>query len=435
MESLQQCIDAVKDYCREHLVETTYNIFIKDIRAKSMTGTTAVLEVPSSFQKTMIDERYLKLLGEAFEAVLGFPLDITVSVRESVPEKEDDLIGRPASDEYYTFENFVVGPNNSYAHAMAKAVTEDPGRSYNPLFIYGNSGLGKTHLLRAIKNGIAAAHPDWHIIYVGAEQFTNDLITAIKDKNTVRFHEHYRTADVLLMDDIQFVGGKTSTEEELFHTFNVLHDANKQIVFTSDRPPKEIKSLAERLRTRFEWGITADIQPPDYETRVAIITSKAEEMNFQLPPDVVDYLAANIKNNIRQLEGAVKKISAHCTYDTIRQPTIKIAETAIKDIMSEEQPLPVKVDRIISEVSRTFDVSIEDIRSSKQDANISQARQVAMYVIRDVTGMTMKKIGEEFNGRNYATVVYGIKVISNAIRTDSTLRTAIEDIEKNCQSL
>lgn len=436
MQSLEQCFDAVKDYCRQNMVETTYNIFIKDIRPISLTGGVALLEAPSDFQKNMINERYLKLLASGFEEVLGFAVEVEITASDEEPDRPEEAVSNSRTGEdAYTFDNFIVGPNNSYAHAMAKTVSENPANEYNPLFIYGNSGLGKTHLLMAIKNGIKKAHPNYKIMYVDSEAFTNELIAAIRTESTTELHDRYRSSDVLLMDDVQFIGGKTSTELELFHTFNTLFKAGKQIVLTSDRPPKEIKMLEERLRSRFEWGITADIQPPDYETRVAIITSKAEDIGFSLPNDVVDYIATNVKSNIRQLEGAVKKISAQCLYSSIKTPTIKLAQAAIKDILNEDQPIPIKVERIINEVSRTFEVSVEDIRSQKQDASISRARQIAMYVIRNITGLTMEKIGEEFSGRNYATVVYGIKKIGQQIRTDSMLRTAIEDIEKNCRSI
>lgn len=433
MQSLEQCFDAVKDYCRSQLVETTYNIFIRDIVPRSLSGSTAVLVAPSEFQQNMINERYVDLLSAGFQSVLGFDVEIEIVTPAQNPITKDPLPLSVMAEDSYTFDNFVVGQNNSYAHAMAKAVAEKPAHGYNPLFIYGNSGLGKTHLLLAIKNTIQAAHPDFNILYVDSEEFTNDLIRAIRTETTAQFHERYRSADVLLMDDVQFIGGKISTEEELFHTFDTLYKSSRQIVLTSDRPPKEIKSLEERLRSRFEWGIMADIQPPDYETRVAIITSKADEIGFIIPHDVADFIASNIHSNIRQLEGAVKKLSAQCTYDSVRTPTIKIAQSAIKDILSENLPIPITVEKIIGEVSRTFEISADDIRSAKQDAQISHARQVAMYVIREITGLTMEKIGEEFS-RNYATVVYGIKKVARAIRTDSMLRTTVEDIEKNCRA-
>lgn len=436
MQSLEQCFDAVKTYCRSNMVETTYNIFIKDIKLLSLSGGIALLEAPSDFQKNMVEERYLTLLGSGFEEVLGFKVDVEVTSHSQPEETEAPAQLSTSREDSYTFDNFIVGPYNNYAHAMAKAVSENPASQYNPLFIYGESGLGKTHLLMAIKNGIRKNFPAYKIIYVDAEDFTNELISAIRTETTAQLRERYRTADVLLIDDVQFIGGKESTEEELFHTINTLLKANKQLVLTSDRPPKDIKSLEARLRSRFEGGITADIKAPDYETRVAIIMSKAEEIDFKIPNDVVDYLALNIKSNIRQLEGAVKKISAQCTYSDIKTPTIKLAQAAIKDIMNDHLPPPVKIERIINEVSRTFEVSVEDIRSIKQDAEISRARQVAMYVIRRVVdGMTMEKIGEEFSNRNYATVVYAIKKISQTMRTDTLLRTTVEDIEKNCQSV
>ena len=429
MESLQQCIDAVKDYCREHLVETTYNIFIKDIRAKSMTGTTAVLEVPSSFQKTMIDERYLKLLGEAFEAVLGFPLDITVTVRESVSEKEDDLIGRPASDEYYTFENFVVGPNNSYAHAMAKAVTEDPGRSYNPLFIYGNSGLGKTHLMYAIANVLRRTHPEFRIIYVKGEDFTNELITAIQKADVQSFRNKYRVVDLLLLDDVQFIAGKERTQEEFFHTFNALYEAKKQIVLTSDRPPKEINTLEERMKTRFEWGLLADIQPPDFETRIAIIRDKAVKMSIELPDEVSNYIAENIQSNIRQLEGAVKKIKA--MHELMGERiTVSLAENAIDALRTENPGLNPTPERIMEAVANYFYIPVEQMISKDRSKDVAYPRQMAMYMIRQELEYSFPDIAKIFK-RDHTTVMHACNKIEEERKKSRQTEDVIKKLHNN----
>ncbi len=268
----------------------------------------------------------------------------------------------------------------------------NPSGAYNPLFIYGGSGLGKTHLLTAIQTEIKRTHPDFVIMYVTCEQFTNELIAAIRAGSTEDFRMKYRVADLLLVDDIQFIAGKESTQEEFFHTFNSLHDAHKQIVIASDRPAKEIKSLEERLRTRFEWGLTADVQPPDFETRVAIVKRKAELLHLDLPEDVAEFIANHLKNNIRQLEGAVKKLNAYRLLEGI-QPVIGVAQNAIKDILNENQPVPVTIEKIVGEVSRTFNVSPADIRGTKRNANVASARRVAIYILREVTGMSMEEIG------------------------------------------
>ena len=317
---------------------------------------------------------------------------------------------------------------------MAVAVAEMPGKAHlNPLFIYGDSGLGKTHLLTAIQTEIKRTHPDFVIMYVTCEQFTNELIAAIRAGSTEDFRMKYRVADLLLVDDIQFIAGKESTQEEFFHTFNSLHDAHKQIVIASDRPAKEIKSLEERLRTRFEWGLTADVQPPDFETRVAIVKRKAELLHLDLPEDVAEFIANHLKNNIRQLEGAVKKLNAYYMLEGI-QPVISVAQNAIKDILNETQPVPVTIEKIVGEVSRTFNVSPADIRGTKRNANVASARRVAIYILREVTGMSMEEIGREFSGRDHSTIVYSLKTMERDMKNDQHLRETVSDIIKNVKA-
>ena len=437
MDSFEQCFSAVAALMKESVPDTTYNLFIQGIKPVSFAEGTAVLSVSSAFQKGIVEERYLNMLKDGFEQVLGFPVEVQIISREKLQDDEKNPLstgGMYLSGEYaYTFDNFIVGSNNRFAHAAAQAVAANPSGAYNPLFIYGASGLGKTHLLIAIKNDIGHDHPEYNIVYVEGERFTNELIAAIGQGNTEQFHGKYRNADVLLVDDIQFIGGKERTQEEFFHTFNELYKSGKQIVLTSDRPPKEIKSLEERLRTRFEWGLIADIQPPDLETRISILHRKAEMLGFVLPDDVAEFIASRIKENIRKLEGAVKKINAYRQLNH-EPPTIANAQDAIKDIQQEHRPLPVTIEKIIEEVSRTFGISTDDIRSSKRDADITTARQVAMYIIREVTGMTMVDIGSEFTDRNHSTVTHSLKKISAQISTDSRLRETVEDIIKNAKS-
>ncbi|MEA4911192.1 MAG: chromosomal replication initiator protein DnaA [Oscillospiraceae bacterium] len=434
MESFEQCFDAVREYLKNAESETIYNLWLKGLEPVDFTEGTATLSVSSDFIKGMIEERYMTLLRKAFAAVMGFDVDIALQSRAAVRDIRNPAVPANAvAVEDYTFENFIVGQDNRFAHAAAQAVAANPARAYNPLFIYGASGLGKTHLLRAIQNDLRAHRPELTVLYIGCEQFTNELIAAITAGNTEPFHEKYRSVDVLLIDDIQFIGGKVSTQEEFFHTFNALFNAQKQIVLTSDRPPKEIKSLEERLRTRFEWGLIADVQPPDVETRISILYRKADAMGMELPGDVADFIAEHVKNDIRQLEGAVKKLGAYYQMDGIL-PSIGLAQNAIRDIMSEQQPLPVTVEKIISEVARTYSVTPEDIRSTKQNAAISAPRQIAMYIVREVTGMTMEKIGAEFGKRNHATVVYAISKVEMQLETDSHTRDLVDDIIKNARS-
>ncbi len=436
MDSFEQCLDAVKEYCKNNESESIYNIWLKGIEPVSYENGTANISVSTDFIKKMIEERYIPLLKRAFIEALGFDIEISISTRNdsensvskvTFPEKSTQ------SDGMYTFENYIVGPDNRFAQAAALAVAQKPGDAYNPLYIYGAPGLGKTHLLMAIKNYLAQTRPDLKVLYLGTEQFTNELILAIKDGNTAPFHDKYRTVDVLLIDDIQFIGGKESTETEFFHTFNTLHNDHKQIVITSDRKPSEIKSLEERIRTRLEWGILADVQPPDIETRISILYSKSEELGLNLHPDVADFIANHVKNDVRQLEGVVKKLDAYSRLEGIA-PNITTAQMSIKDVSNGEVPMPVTIEKVINEVARTFNVSPDDIRSPKQNSNVSAPRQIAMYVLREVTQATMQEIGEEFGGRTHSTVVYGLNKIVSQMEKDTAMKNIVSDIIKNIKA-
>ena len=446
MDSTQEIFSYVQEYCQKMMPAGPYKLWIKDILCDSFDETSAVLLVPTNFRRQIIESKYLEFLTTAFQEVVGFPVRVSVQSEEErrsaepPPESRQEEGGGEELDfnsnflpngEYaYTFSTFIVGSSNKFAHAASVAVANNPSSSYNPLFIYGDSGLGKTHLLRAICSEIADNYPSFEIIYVKGEDFTNELINAIKTDKTKAFHDKYRKADVLLVDDIQFISGKVSTQEEFFHTINTLYEAKKQIVLTSDRPPKDIATLEERLLTRFEWGLTADIQPPDFETRIAIIKRKAELLGINLPNNVIEYIANRLKNNIRQLEGTVKKMKAYYLLngDSL---TLTTAQMAVSDIINNEQPVPVTVEKIIEEVARTYGASPEDIRSSKRSANISNARQVAMYIVREITQMPMTSIGEEFGGRDHSTVVYAIQQVEKGMARDPKTKGTVEDIIKN----
>ena len=435
MDSFNDVLAAAKEYCKERLVDATYNLYIDGLEAvRFEAGGKVTLAVRNDFICTIVRDRYTPLLKEALASVLGFEVEVELVVpaaekQEAPAEPEPEPDGRYD----FTFENFIKGPSNQFAYAAAQAVASNPSGAYNPLFIYGQSGLGKTHLLTAIATEIKKNHPEFNIVYVDCETFTNELITAIQAGRTDEFRQTYRPADVLLVDDIQFIAGKESTQEEFFHTFNTLHAAGKQIVLASDRPAKEIKSLEERLRTRFEWGLTADIQPPDFETRVAIIRRKAELLNLHMPDDVAEFIANHLKSNIRQLEGAVKKLNAYYLLEGI-QPAIGVAQNAIKDILNETQPVPVTIEKIISEVARTYNVSPAEIRGMRRTANISSARQTAIYVVREITGMSMEDIGREFSGRDHSTIVYSLKAMEQNLENDRRLKETVEDIIKNVRS-
>ena len=440
MDSFKDVLVAAQEYCRQQMAEPTYNLYIDGLEPVSFEDSSHItLSVRNDFICKIVADRYLNLLREAFKEVLGFDVDITLVVPTTPPHevelarKYDSNPQSPQGNYAFTFENFIKGSSNQFAFAAAQAVAANPSGAYNPLFIYGGSGLGKTHLLTAIQTEIQRTRPNFHIMYVTCEDFTNELIAAIRAGSTEAFHMKYREADLLLIDDIQFIAGKESTQEEFFHTFNTLHNAHKQIVIASDRPAKEIKSLEDRLRTRFEWGLTADIQPPDFETRVAIVKRKAELLDLDLPTDVAEFIANHLKNNIRQLEGAVKKLNAYYMLEGI-QPVISVAQNAIKDVLNETQPIPVTIDKIISEVSRTYNVPAADIRGTKRNANVSAARRVAIYILREVTGMSMEDIGREFSNRDHSTIVYSLKTMERDMKSDQHLHETVDDIIKNIRN-
>ncbi|MFY9198917.1 MAG: chromosomal replication initiator protein DnaA [Acutalibacteraceae bacterium] len=433
MESYLELWQVVREYCKSHVTETVYNLWLEPLELVSFEEDKVVLSV-NEFKRNIINNKFIDLLNDAFESTLGFKIDIEIIAPDSSKLQSKEEKKKKVNESFdkfdYTFETFIVGPSNKFAHAAAQAVAATPGQTYNPLFIYGNSGLGKTHLLNAICYEIKDNNPDSKIIYTTGEDFTNELVSSIQNKTMGEFHNKYRTVDALLVDDVQFIGGKIQTEEEFFHTFNTLAQANKQIVLTSDRPPKEIQTLEDRIRTRFESGLLADIQPPDIETRMAIIRRKADMFNLAIPDEVVQYLAEKIKSNIRQLEGAVKKLNAYYTIDG-HAPSIILAQKAIKDITSDSQPVPVTIEKILTEVSRTFGTSVENIRSDKRNANISKARQAAMYIVREVTGLSMEQIGVEFGNKHHSTVIYNIREAEKDMNSNPTVKATIQDIISN----
>ena len=401
MDSFNDVWQAVLDYIRSKVNETAYNLWIKIVKFDGYNNATVTLRFPKPMHLEIVTSQYGDLFAEAFENVLGFKVNISY-VCDDVFENEESQSKLSEQDKHledyrnsqFTFENFIVGPSNRFAYAAAKAVASDPGSrlssgssfsNYNPLFIYGNSGLGKTHILNAICHEVEKNFPDMNIMYVRAEQFANEFYQALQNKTIDEFHNKYRNnIDVFLIDDIQFISGKTSTEEEFFHTFDTLVYGGKQVVLTSDRPPRDIQSLTDRLKSRFEDGLLADIQPPEFETRCEIIKRKAKLLDFEISDQVVSYIAEKIKSNIRQLEGVTKKLYALCDIND-HTPTIALAQSVIKVILEDTQPLPVTIQRIVDEVSRTTGISVEDIYSKVQKANISHARKITFYVISNIS--------------------------------------------------
>ena len=437
MESLNEMWTLVCNELRQSLNDVIFNIWFSPSQIIDFDGATVRISA-SEFRKTTIEKKFYKELSDAFRNVLGFDVNIviddsgkpeqTVQVQETAVPDEQPV----TTTEENTFETFVVGNDNRFAYTAAKAVAENPGKGYNPLFIYGSSGLGKTHLLCAIRNEILADNPDMNVIFTRGEDLVNLIVHGINSNNMNSIHEKLRNCDVLLVDDIQFIAGKNSTQEEFFHTFNALEAEKKQIVLISDSTPKDIPVLDERLRTRFEQGLIADIQPPDFETRMAIIQRKANNLEIELPQEVAEFIAEKVKTNIRQLEGAVKKI--HALVNLEGTPiNIAMAQNAIKDLASEGLPTDELVNRIISETARTFGIPQTDIVSKKKDNKTVKARQVAIYAIREAADLTQQEISEYFSGRDRTTIHYALNKIQPMIERDPAMRRNVENIIKNAK--
>ena len=415
---------------KDILTETTIRTWLSDVECVVCTDTELVLITSDAFKRNIIVRRYLPYIQKALYEL--FSQDFTVHVL--LPEERDEFFSGRANlltdTNEYTFERFVVGGSNKFAHAAAMAVADDPGHIYNPLFLYGESGLGKTHLLFSIAHRVRENHPEMRIIYVKGEEFTNEIIQAIRSGKTPEFREKYRQADMLLMDDVQFIAGKESTQEEFFHTFNALHETGHQIVMTSDRPPKDLLRLEDRLRTRFESGLLADIQPPDYETRLAIIQSKALRLGMDLPVPILEVIAENITTNVRQLEGSIKKMLAYrqLMEDDLNTDT---ATRAIKDILKDQNSLLPSAELIINETAAFYGLEPEDIRGPNRSKNIVLARHVAMYLMRKLTKLSLAEMGKEFNNRDHTTVMSGVARIETEAKGDPNLTEALRDITMN----
>ena len=443
----EQALNIIKG----EISEISFNTWIKSCTPISISDNILKLSVPNEFTKGILDTRYKDLLIQALKIVTSRKFKIEFYLESDLEEEKEneekqkeekkentnDVDGSiVVSDEMsatlnpkYTFQSFVIGNSNRFAHAASLAVAESPAKAYNPLFIYRGVGLGKTHLMHAIGHYILQENPKAKVVYVSSEKFTNELINAIKDDKNEEFRNKYRKVDVLLIDDIQFIAGKERTQEEFFHTFNALHEENKQIILSSDRPPKEIPTLEDRLRSRFEWGLIADIQPPDFETRMAILKKKADVEGLNVPNEVMVYIATKIKSNIRELEGALIRIIAYSSL-TNRDVSVDLASEALKDIISNKESAPVTVKTIQESVANYYNLRIEDLKSQRRTRNIAYPRQIAMYLSRKLTDMSLPKIGEEFGGRDHTTVIHAYEKISENLKTDEGLQSMINDITK-----
>lgn len=433
--NLDQIWESVLGLIKVELTEVSFNTWLKSIEPVSLEDDEIILGAPNDFTKGILEGRYFNLIKNAIKQVSGKNYQIRfiipgeqIKQTQLQPEKETvKAMNKSQLNPKYTFSTFVTGKSNEFAHAASLAVAEAPAQAYNPLFLYGGVGLGKTHLMHAIGHYILSQNPDSKVVYVSSEKFTNELINSIREYRNEEFRNKYRNVDVLLIDDIQFIAGKEGTQEEFFHTFNALHEANKQIIISSDRPPRDIPTLEDRLRSRFEWGLTTDIQAPDLETRMAILRKKATLENLEIPDDVVLLIANKIHSNIRELEGALIKVVAYSSL-TNRSITEELAEEALKDIISNHKPVEITVDLIKDKVSKRFNIRIDEFSSKKRTRAIAYPRQVAMYLTRELTDLSLPKIGDEFGGRDHTTVIHACEKISNDISKDNLFRKKIEDI-------
>ena len=433
MEALSAIWQNTLDIIKPDIQPVSFSTWIDTIVPVSMDSRTITLEVPYDYNKVMIETRYAALIQNALLYLTGreYELHIVIQGELAAQKKELQDIEQTSNmlNPAYTFDTFVIGKSNQLAHAASLAVAEAAGSIYNPLFLYGGVGLGKTHLMHAVGNYVLKTSPNKKVVYVSSETFTNDLINAIKDDRTEQFRSKYRLIDILMVDDIQFIGGKEGTQEEFFHTFNTLYQAGKQIILSSDRPPKELYTLEDRLRTRFESGLIVDIKPPDFETRIAILKKKADQVQVEIDDEIYRYVANNITSNIRELEGAIKKIVSY--HNLIREDiTLSLAEKALKDFNTSNKK-PVTPELIIETVEKQFGLKENDLKSTKKTRDIAYPRQMAMYVIKELTDFNLTKIGQVFGGKDHTTVIHAIRKIEQDIKNDPNTRAIIDDIIKN----
>jgi chromosomal replication initiator protein len=428
----------------ERVGERLYELWFKPMKLVHLKDQAALVEIPNRFFREWVEDNYPTVISDVLGALVGSP----VSVKYKVLEKEDAALKRLDSKHEtrknrlasrgiylspkYTFDSFVVGPSNQFVHAAAKRVAESPGVTYNPLFIYGGVGLGKTHLINAIGNRIIDRHPESNVYYVSAERFTNEVVSAIRHAKMDEFKEKYRNLDVLLVDDIQFIAGKTTTQEEFFHTFNALYERQRQIIITSDRAPLEISDITDRLRSRFSMGLIADIEPPEVETKVAILHKKAALEKMSVPDDVAYFVASKVKSNIRELEGCLIKLGAHASL-TGEGVSLEMAKTVLRDLIAEEDK-PVTAESVQKAVCEYFGVKLQDLRSRKRTRELATARQMAMYLCKQLTGLSLAEIGTALGGKDHATVIYACKQVESRREKEDLLNRAIENLLRKLNS-
>lgn len=429
----------VLDFLKEEVTEISFKTWLEPISPLYIEDSKLYIEVPSDFHRNNIMSRFNELLKNTIKYVENSEYELVYLIPEEADKQKEKILpaiknldqSPTGLNPRYIFENFVVGNSNRFAHAASLAVAEAPAKAYNPLFLYGGVGLGKTHLMHAVGHFILQQNPNQKILYITSEKFTNDFINAIKNQGkegNIAFRNRYRNVDVLLVDDIQFIAGKEGTQEEFFHTFNALYEANKQIIISSDKPPKDIEPLEERLRSRFEWGLTADIQAPDYETRIAILRKKAQLDRISVPDEINAFIAERIDTNIRELEGALNKILAlsHLTNQPI---SLDLAGQALKDI-AQVKTKNITIDLIQEVVAKYFNVRVDDLKAAKRSADISHPRQIAMYLCREVGNLSLPKIGYDFGKRDHTTVIHACNKISKDINENPELKNTVEELKK-----
>ncbi|WP_345241509.1 chromosomal replication initiator protein DnaA [Pontibacillus salipaludis] len=450
MENINELWDNTLAKIEEKISKPSFETWLKSTKADSLKDDTLIIVAPNEFARDWLESRYSKLISDALFEVTGAQLQTKFIIPEAKDVTPDDV--KPAMKQVqnmqqneqeespqsmlnskYTFDTFVIGSGNRFAHAASLAVAEAPAKAYNPLFIYGGVGLGKTHLMHAIGHYVLDHNPAAKVVYLSSEKFTNEFINSIRDNKAVNFRNKYRNVDVLLIDDIQFLAGKEQTQEEFFHTFNTLHEENKQIVISSDRPPKEIPTLEDRLRSRFEWGLITDITPPDLETRIAILRKKAKAEGLDIPNEVMLYIANQIDTNIRELEGALIRVVAYSSLIN-RDIDASLAAEALKDIIPSSKPKIITIQSIQEVVAEKYSIKLDDFAAKKRTKTIAYPRQIAMYLSREMTDYSLPKIGEEFGGRDHTTVIHAHEKISKMLSQDQQLQKDLEELKETLKS-
>ncbi len=435
MLELKEIWESVLSQMAEEISAVSYETWIKPIKPVSVSGNEIVLSVKSSVNKDLVMTKFRSMIESCIEFAAGQSFNLVVVVEEEEHKEEVETYADPihrnsALNPKYTFENFVVGGNNNLAYGAAMGVAENPGQRYNPLFLYGGSGLGKTHLLQAIGNEFSRLYPDKKVLYTTSEKFTYELVTAIREKTNQDFRNKYRTVDLLLVDDIQFLATKELAQEEFFHTFNAIYEEGNQIVLTSDRLPSETPHLTDRLKGRFQMGLLADVQPPDYETRLAILRAKIEDEYFTFDEEIIEYVANNIRSNVRDLEGAVKRILAYAGIERTNTISIELAQKALKEIIDTLPQRNVNISVIIDEVEKYYHLPKDSLKTKKRSNDIAYPRHIAMYLAREVLGESYPRIGDEF-GRDHTTVMSAVKKVQKNLSGDTELAEKLQELVNN----